>query len=438
MGEQPMTDGNRKSGGFEIVTDPILGEEVWIGRTSKGLRLRVIPTDRFQEVAAAIAFRYGSTDLGFARNGDEVHTPEGMAHYLEHKLFEDDAIKAFDRFARRGAQVNAMTGYTRTAYYFTASSEVEENLQDLLHLVSNAHITAENVDKERGIIAQELRMYEDSPDFRNMLDMLELLFPKHPVRHSVGGTVESIQGITAEGLLECYSAFYRTGNAALAVAGPVDPEKLLAVAESCALQPGEPARSLCPEDLGPAEDGPARRTMQVARNKVLLGFKDRVLLADAETRLRRDLVTRVLLDRLFASSSEIRERMDREGLVDDSLGYFYTGDRNFGFTAIGGETEEPDQLIQALKDVLLTAVELDEDHLERVRRKFLGQYLRSFESVKQMAFGNCQEELEGVPPFKALERMQSIGIDEVRARQEEHFTTDSLGVAVTTAEGAGS
>ncbi len=220
---------------FEIVQDPILGEEVWLGRTTKGLSLRVVPTDRFREVAAVIAFRYGSTDLGFRRNGNEVHTPEGMAHYLEHKLFEDEAIKAFDRFARRGARVNAMTGFTRTAYYFTASGQLEENLKDLLHLVSNAHITAENVDKERGIIAQELRMYEDSPDFRTLFDMLGRLFPGHPVRHAVGGTVESIQDITAEGLLQCYEAFYRTGNAALAVAGPVEPDRVLELAENCAL-----------------------------------------------------------------------------------------------------------------------------------------------------------------------------------------------------------
>lgn len=419
--------------GFDIVTDPLLGEEVHLGRTSTGLRLRVVPTDRFREAAAVIAFRYGSTDLGFANNGTEVHTPEGMAHYLEHKLFEDEAIKAFDRFAQRGARVNAMTGFTRTAYYFTASTELEENLRDLLHLVSRAHITEENVDKERGIIAQELRMYEDSPDFRTMFDMLGQLFPNHPVRHSVGGTVESIQGITPEGLLECYSAFYRTGNAALAVSGPVDPAAVLDIAEHCGLQPGEPATSLCPEDLGPADDKPARRRMQVSRDKVLLGFKDRTLLPDAEARLRRDLMTRVLLDRLFASSSEIRDRMDREGLVDDSLSYLYTGERNFGFTAIGCETDDPDKVVKALRDVLLHKAPVDEDHLERVRRKFLGQYLRSFESVKQMAFGHCQEELDRVPPFQALPRMQSIALDDVRARQEEHFTAEGLGVAVTSA-----
>ena len=277
-------------------------------------------------------------------------------------------------------------------------------------------------------------MYEDSPDFRTLFDMLGRLFPGHPVRHAVGGTVESIQEITAEGLLQCYEAFYRTGNAALAVAGPVEPDRVLELAENCALLSGQPATSLCPEDLGPAEDGTAHRTMQVARDKVLLGFKDRELIADAEARLRRDLLTRVLLDRLFASSSEIRERMDREGLVDDSLSSFYTGERTFGFTAVGCETQDPDKLVQALKNVMLTAAPVDDDHLERVRRKFLGQYVRSFESVKHMAFGHCQENLEGVQPFKALQRMQSITLEEVQTRQQEHFTADSLGVAVTTAE----
>ena len=418
---------------FEVLADPSLGEEVLVAVTGNGLAVRVVPTDRFQEAAGVVAFGYGSTDLGFAENGREVQTPEGMAHYLEHKLFEDEDLHAFERFARRGAQVNAMTGFTRTAYFFTGSEHVEENLGDLLHLVSNPHITDENVEKERGIIAQELRMYEDAPDFVTTFDLLGQLFPGHPARHPVGGTEESIQEITAAGLLQCYEAFYRTGNAALSVAGPVDPGRVLDIAEACALRSGEPADSLCPADLGPARSETARRQMQVARDKVLMGFKDRSLLDDPEERLRRDLVTRVLLDRLLASSSEIRDRLLRDGVVDNTLSYGYSGERTFGFTAVGAESDAPDDLIEALREVLLTPVPVDGQHLDRVRRKYLGQYVRSFESVRQMAFTNCQEAMESITPFRAIERMASITLEEIRDRQQEHFTAENLGAAVTEA-----
>ncbi|MEE9126230.1 MAG: pitrilysin family protein, partial [Planctomycetota bacterium] len=221
--------------GFQTHQDPILGEEVLLATAQNGLPVRVVATDRFREAVAVITFDYGSIDLGYRQNGKVHGSPEGVAHYLEHKLFEDEELQAFDRFAQRGARVNAMTGFASTSYFFTATDRFGENLEDLLHLVSHAHITPENVDKERGIIAQEIQMYEDSPDYRAFFDLLGCLYQQHPVRHPVGGTVESIQEITPAELLSCYDAFYRTGNAALAVAGPIDPEEALDLASACGL-----------------------------------------------------------------------------------------------------------------------------------------------------------------------------------------------------------
>ena len=143
------------SGQFEVVRDPILGEEVWLATTTAGLRIRVLPREHIREAAAAIAFNYGSVDLEFEDGGQAVQTPAGTAHYLEHKLFEDEELAVFQRFAQRGARVNAQTGFSRTTYYFLATSAIRENLQDLLRLVSKPHITQENVDKERGIIWEE-------------------------------------------------------------------------------------------------------------------------------------------------------------------------------------------------------------------------------------------------------------------------------------------
>jgi len=132
---------------FEVIKDPVLGEEVWLARTSRGLPLRVMPSERFAEIAAIISIGYGSTDLGFDVNGTRRDSPEGVAHYLEHKLFEDEELHVFERFAQRGAQVNAMTRFTRTTYFFTATSMLEENLSDLLRLVAGLHVTPENVEK---------------------------------------------------------------------------------------------------------------------------------------------------------------------------------------------------------------------------------------------------------------------------------------------------
>ncbi|MHC4514952.1 MAG: EF-P 5-aminopentanol modification-associated protein YfmH [Planctomycetota bacterium] len=421
--------------GFQVHEDPVLGEEVLLATAQNGLPVRVVATDRFKEATAVVTFDYGSIDLGYRRNGNTHRSPEGVAHYLEHKLFEDEELQAFDRFAKRGARVNAMTGFANTTYFFTATDRFGENLKDLLHLVSQAHITPENVDKERGIIAQEIRMYEDSPDYRAFFDLLGCLYQEHPVRHPVGGTVESIQEITPEELLSCYDAFYRTGNAALAAAGPIDPEEVLALAEACALEPGEPAPRISAEDLGPVENARTRRQLEVARSRVLIGFKDRTLFAgDREAQLRRDLRTRILLDRLFSASSEIREDLRLRGLVDDSLGASYMSEHSFGVTVISCETDDPDRTIDTFQQLLFSPVDFNDDHLERVRRKFLGQYVRLFQNLRHTAFDHASEALDGLSPFQSMERMMSVTLDEVRARKDEHFCEDAFAVAVVEKE----
>ena len=425
-------NGMATNGHFTVCKDPVLGEEVWLAKTTAGLPVRIVPTDRFREVAAVVTFEYGSTDLGFEVDGAPHRSPEGVAHYLEHKLFEDEELQAFDRFARRGAKVNAMTGFAQTTYYFTATDEIDANLADLLHLVANAHITPENVEKERGIIAQEIRMYEDNPDFRAFFDFLSCLYREHPVRHPVGGTHESIAAITAEELLACYAAFYCTGNAALAVAGPVDPERVLDLTEQGGLAAGAAPMRLSPEDLGPVQRSAERRELEVARPRVRLGFKDLELSSGVSHRLRKNLLSRILLDALFGSSSDLREDLRQKGLVDDTLSASYLSEPSFGVTVVGCECDEPETTIAALRSVMQDAdrASLSEDHLERVRRTVLGGYVRSFASVKGMAFNHAKEALEDIAPFGNLERVRSITLDELHARREEHFVDAAFAATV--------
>jgi predicted Zn-dependent peptidase len=419
---------------FTICRDPLLSEEVWLAQSAQGLAVRIVPTQRFREVVAVVAIGYGSTDLGFTADDASAHdSPEGVAHYLEHKLFEDEELKVFDRFARRGAQVNANTGFTRTNYFFSATHSHAETLADLLRLVSKPHITAENVDKERGIIAQEIKMYEDSPDYRAFFDLLRCLYREHPVRHPVGGTVESIQAITPAELLRCYGAFYRTGNAALAIAGPVDADAILAQVDACTLPAGAAPRSRCPADLGPPVQTHAARRMQVARSRLMLGCKDPDLAADPQARLRRQLVTRLLLEGLFAPSAALRADLSERGIVDDSLSYSYMAERSFGFVVIGGESEAPELLESELRAALLAPLAMTDDDLERMRRRVIGQYVRSFESARGMAFAHVEQALEGIEPFGLLARLQAVRLDDLRARQRELFGAERLAAAVVAA-----
>ena len=419
---------------FEIVRDPVLGEEVWCARARNGAAVRLLPTDRFREVCAVVTFGYGSTDLGFADASGAVHrSPEGVAHFLEHELFEDEELHVFERFGRRGARVNAMTGFARTTYYFQCSSALEENLDDLLRLVSRVHLSDARVTKERGIIAQEVRMYDDGPEYRGFFGLLGSLYREHPVRHPVGGTVESIGRIDVAELDACFRAFYRSGNCGVAVAGPIDPDAVLAQLDSWALAAGEAPTRHCPLDLGAPIAARCDLAMEVARPRLLLGYKEASLASDLEARAVRELATRVLLDRVLGPSSEIRETLQEKGLFDDSLSLSYLSEASFGVGVIACETDDVDGAERALRGALETAVPIAASDLERVRRKQLGGYVRSLDSIQTMAFTLAEEALEGTAPFRAVPRMEALTLDAVRTRQLELFHPDRSAVAIVRA-----
>lgn len=406
---------------FTVIRDPFLREEVWLAHSRQGLRVRVTPTSRFRETMAVVGFEYGSVDLGFVSGGARVTTPEGTAHFLEHKLFEDEEIQVFERFARRGARVNASTGFARTSYHFVASDHFEANLEDLLHLVARAHLTDANVEKERGIIAQEIRMHEDSPDWRAIFDLLGCLYEQHPVRHPVGGTVASIAEITKELLFACHAAFYRCGNAALSVAGPIDPDRVLELADRCALPSGAPQERIVPDDSAAPKLTSANRVLGAARPRALLGYKEAAPSTDPAARLEQDLLLRIVLDRLLAPSSELKERLVASGVVDDSLTAMPLSDRGFSFVVLHGETDAPPRWLEAVRELVESEVLFEADHLERARRKLIGQHVRSFENVQAIAGLNLADALEDRAPFQTLARLAAIDTNGLLRRKAEVF-----------------
>lgn len=419
---------------FTVVRDPVLGEEVHLARARNGVPVRVLTSDRFREVCAVVSFGYGSTDLAFRLSDGRVHrSPEGVAHFLEHELFEDEELHVFERFARRGARVNAMTGFARTTYHVQCSHAIDENLDDLLRLVSRVHLSAARVEKERGIIAQEVRMYEDGPEYRGFFALLGELYPGHPVRHPVGGTVESIGRIDVAELDTCFRSFYRAGNCGIAVAGPVEPAAVLERIDAFALTEGDPPPRERPEAEGAVAGARRELAMDVKRPRLLLGYRVPAPIVDVEHRAHAELCTRVVLDRVLGATSELRESMQVRGVLDDSLSTTVMDEATFGVAVIACETDDPDATASALRDALERPLAWREDDLDRIRRKQLGGYVRSLDAVQAMAFQLAEEALEGVAPFRAVARMQAVTLDDVRARQRELFDASRSAVAIVRA-----
>ncbi len=382
-----------------------------------GLTVSTLVLPGFAKTYALLGVRYGSMDTQVPVDGGRRAIPAGTAHFLEHRLFESKDGNAMDRFAVLGASYNAFTDYFQTAYLFSATSEEEACLDHLLTFVQHPYLTAAGVDKERGIIVQELRMYQDMPEHRSWNALLNALYHYHPVRQEIGGSEESVAEITAELLIECHRAFYRPSNMRLVVVGDVDPQAVAALAERAFPEPSGPAPGFQP----PAEPTGIRQprvdtAMAVSVPILEIGFKD----PEPSTELRQETATGLMAEALFGESSDLYLELYRLGLITDGFGaQSFTGP-GFGLVAVGGETVDPQRLEEELWRGIDTIRKsgLDRTRVERLRRRQIGQFWGLFDRPEALAHAWLGMAFHGQDLFQLPDLLASISVSEVDHRLE--------------------
>ncbi len=398
-----------------------LGESFYETTLSCGLRVRVIPRPGFAKTYAYFAVNYGSIDTRFRLNGEDCVTPDGTAHYLEHKMFDMPYGDAMDRFASFGGRPNAYTGYTLTAYYVECAEHFEENLRTLTEFVSTPYFTAKSVEKERGIIAQEIRMYEDSADSRVYDRLFSAMYAHHPVRVPIAGTVESIQAITPTVLERCHEAFYAPSNAMLCVAGDVDPDTV----ERIAAEQLRGARRPAPErDYGEPEapgcvSSRVTDVMEIAMPTFVLGCKA----AAPKSPMRAEMIGDLAADCLFGSSTPFYKNLYESGLIDGSFSAGYEGLKGIGMFTAGGDSREPDAVADAIFAEARRVAEngLDAELFRRQKKAALGRLLRSLDSFEELCSRSCGHFFEGEEFFRSEEVFRTVEQSEV-----ETFVRDCL------------
>lgn len=405
-----------------------LQETLFSYRIYPGLQLYVLPKAGYQNKYAAFSTRFGSIDNRFRVDGagEAVKVPEGVAHFLEHKLFEDERGNVFDRFAALGASSNAFTSFTQTTYLFSTTDHFTECLELLLDFVQEPYFTDESVSKEQGIIAQEIRMYEDNPDWRAFFDLLQSLYRDHPVREDIAGTVESISGITPDLLYQCYRRFYHPSNMALFVVGDLDPEMVRQqVADNIARHSyrelGEIIR-LYPDEPEAVPRSRVTREMVVSEPLFNLGFKDAAGAGlEGEALLRREAAMEVLLDMIFGPSEPLFNELYEDLLIDDSFDAGYTAESSYAYVLIGGATRDPDRLYERIMAAIEETKEKGpgEEQFERHRRNLLGKFMRRFNSLEFIAHNYLAYRFRGSDLFRYPAVLQQVSLEEVRALLEE-------------------
>lgn len=413
-----------------------LKEELYYEKLTNGLDVYILPKKGFNKTYATFTTKYGSIDNHFKPPGktEHVKVPDGIAHFLEHKLFEKEDGDVFQQFSRQGASANAFTSFTRTAYLFSSTSHVEENLETLMDFVQEPYFTESTVEKEKGIIGQEITMYDDNPDWRLYYGVIENMFKSHPVKIDIAGTKESISHITKDMLYECYNTFYHPSNMLLFVVGAVEPEQIMKqikdnqAKRDYTVQP-EIDRQFEAEMEEVAEKKQVLK-MNVQTPKCIVGIKAPPSTRQGQEMLKYELSQNIMLDILFGKSSPGYTELYSEGLIDDSFSYDFSQEQGFGFAMAGGDTTDPEKLTEKITAILLegkTGSSFNEENLGRARKKKIGAFLRAINSPEYIANQFTRYAFNDMDLFEVVPVLESITVEDIKAAaasliDEKRFT----------------
>lgn len=410
-----------------------LQETLYNEKLENGLDVYILPKRGFSKTFVTFTTKYGSIDRTFIPNGKEkeVTVPDGIAHFLEHKMFEKEDGDVFQKFSIFGGAANAFTSFTRTAYLFSATDKLYENTETLLNFVQEPYFTEETVEKEKGIIGQEITMYDDLPDWRLYFGTIENLFHEHPVKIDIAGTIESIDNITADHLYECYETFYHPSNMVVFVVGAVDPEEMMTFIKmnqsAKTVKNQEDIVRIFPEE--PTTAAIAERTlkMDVTKPKVSFGMKCTKTDVSGGQMLKQELASDLVLDILFSRSSLFYTNAYEKGLIDESYSYSFSLEKGFGFAMVTSDTNSPEELEKAIRETVQNEAaswSITDEELDRLKKRKIGQFMRSLNSIEFIANQFTRFKFNDMDLFDVvptLEKMTLLDLKEAFAT----FSNDS-------------
>ncbi|MTD40221.1 peptidase M16 [Erwinia sp. CPCC 100877] len=415
---------------------PQIKEILYTEVLDNGLTVYLLPKKEYNKTYGLFTTNYGSIDNEFVPLGqkDFVEVPDGIAHFLEHKMFEKEDGDVFQQFGKQGASSNAFTSFTKTSYLFSSTDQVATNLKTLLDFVQAPYFTEETVEKEKGIIGQEIQMYQDDSNWRLFFGILGNLYPKHPLHIDIAGTVESIADITAEDLYTCYNTFYHPSNMTLFVVGKMDPVEMMDfIRENQAAKTfaeAQPIQRKFPKETPADIVKESSIEMAISRSKVIVGLKglDEVPTAGKEL-LKYKLTANLLFQLLFGNTSQNYLDLYNEGLLDDSFGYEFSLDRSFHFADFGGDSDQPEKLAERIEEILLNvekSKEITAENLSLLKKKMIGKYFQSLNSLEYIANQFSQSLYGETTLFDTPEVIKSIELADVKALADTLIREEGL------------
>ena len=415
--------------------DEKLRERYFYKKHESGLDIYIFPK-KMTSSYALLGVNFGSlADKVIFDSGEEKSFPSGVAHFLEHKLFScEDGSDAFEKFAALGADANAYTSFGKTVYLFSCTENFNKALEQLVDFVCHPYFTEENVNKEKGIIAQEIKMCDDSPYDMVFRDLLYAMYGKCAVSENICGTLESIDKITPEILYECYRLFYRYSNMALVVCGDVDVDAVLETVDGTlpkreGAEPFKTAnihteRNVCKDHI--------EKKMSVGRSVFELGIKDANISDDPYERLKRDAEMTVLDEIIFSRAGDLYNDMFESGLISTAYSYGYSITKELAFHSVYGELDEPKKVAEKVKSYIkkLQKEGIDKETFARCKRILIAEFIREFDSTDDIANSLLNFVFDGVKMFEYRKMIEGVTYEAVCKHLNDSFCDECFALSV--------
>ena len=418
---------------MKVIESLNIKEKAYIEKLENGMNVIIIPKNTTKKKYVIWGVNFGSIDNHFKVDGEEIYIPDGVAHFLEHKMFEQENGKnSLDTLMALGIDANAYTTSDHTAYLFECTDHFYEGLDELMNYVQNPYFTNENVEKEKGIIAQEIRMYDDDPGWQLYMGILDCLYKNNPIKVDIAGTVESISKITPEVLYKCYNTFYALDNMTLVICGDFEPEKLLEEVKKRLTKNKtyEKIERIYPEKEKTINKKYVEKNMNVSMPIFAIGIKD-VSKMDSEI-VKKHIAIEILLNMIIGKSSDLYKKMYNQGLLLEEPSIDYEFSEEYAHIVISGQSNDSEEVYKMFKEEIENYKnnELNIDHFERIKKKIYGDYVVEYNSVSEIARMFLTDSMKKISSFDYIEQYKVITKEYVEQVLKEIFNNEYMALAI--------
>ena len=421
---------------MQIIENIKLKEKLYVEKLENGLTVMILPRKTTQKKYAMWGVNFGSIDNHFINpdNNKEIKIPDGVAHFLEHKMFEqENGVNSLDALSSLGVDANAYTTNDYTTYLFECTDNFYEALDELMDYVQHPYYTDENVEKEKGIIGQEINMYDDYPTWKVYMNAMECLYHNNPVKLDIAGTIESITPITKETLYDCYNTFYTPSNMLMVITGDFEPEKLIQEIKNRIVKnenKGEIKR-IYPKEPEEINKEKIEAVMDVNNSIFVIAIKDKTLENETE-QVKKHIAIEILLNIIAGKSSKLYKELYEKGIVMSPLDLDYEFSKQYAHIVISGQSNEPERVMKELKKEIekLKKEGLEKQQFERIKKKIYGDYITEYNDISGVARMLMADYFKGINSFEYIENHKQVTKEYAEKILREIFDENKMVISI--------